>query len=357
MTKVLIGVDGSDRSADAIAFGRALAVAAGTSVILATAHQSDSPQPRIDGFPAYAGLREEAEAMLARHALMLLDVGDVELRLLADHSPARALQASAEQDGAGIIVVGSSHVGRLGRVLPGSTAERLLHGAPCPVAVVPRGFRSHGLPEDPVIGCGYQPTADGASALGAAEELALALDGSLRVMQVVEPPSHLYDTGEVPLNMPEIDARVRADAERALTERVEHLSARLRHVEGTIHDGRPADRLIALTETVDLMVVGSRGYGPLKAVLLGGVPCDRDPARGARRPRLAVRPGRRDGPRLRVDAPGRSCPAGWGRVCMAAGARARRARDGSRSGSAPRGRASRASRGCSRGGARPSSWR
>ena len=42
-------------------------------------------------------------------------------------------------------------------------------------------------------------------------------------------------------------------------------------MEGTIQVGRPADRLIAMTEAVDVMVVGSRGYGPLKAVLLGGV--------------------------------------------------------------------------------------
>jgi nucleotide-binding universal stress UspA family protein len=271
MTKVLIGVDGSDRSEDAVAFGRALALAAGAPVILSTAHQSEPHQPRLDGHISNQGLREEAESMLARFALMLLDVEDVERRPLAEHSPARALQAAAEQAGAGIIVVGSSHVGRLGRVLPGSTAERLLHGAPCPVAVVPVGFGARGLPEHPVIGCGYETSDEGAAALGAAEELALALGGSLEVTHVVEPPSYLYDSGEMPLNMPELDARMRAEAERVLTERVGHLSASLHNVEGTVQVGRPADRLIGLTEAVDLMVVGSRGYGPLKAVLLGGV--------------------------------------------------------------------------------------
>ena len=61
MTKVLIGVDGSDRSEDAVAFGRALALAAGAPVILSTAHPAEPRQPRLDGQPAYAGLREEAE--------------------------------------------------------------------------------------------------------------------------------------------------------------------------------------------------------------------------------------------------------------------------------------------------------
>jgi nucleotide-binding universal stress UspA family protein len=271
MTKILIGVDGSDRSEDAIAFGRALALAADAPVILSTAHPADPRQPRLDGHVADVGLRDDAERMLGRLSLALGDVEDVELRPLAEHSPAKALHASAEEVGAGIIVVGSSHVGRIGRVLPGSTAERLLHGSPCPVAVVPIGFREHGLPENPAIGCAYQATDEGEAALGAAEELTLALSGSLRVMQVVEPPSYLYDTGEMPLNMPDIDAKVRADAHLALTERVAHLSSRLHDAEGTIHIGKPADRLIAVTDTVDVMVVGSRGYGPLKAVLLGGV--------------------------------------------------------------------------------------
>ena len=271
MTKVLIGVDGSDRSEDAVTFGRAFALAAGAPVILSMAYQPEPPQPRLDEHLPHQGLREEAESILARFALMLLDVADVERRALADHSPARALQAAAEQAGAGIIVVGSSHVSRLGRVLPGSTAERLLHGAPCPVAVVPVGFGTRGLPQHPVIGCGYDATDDGAAALGAAEELAFALGGSLQVTYIVAPPSYLYDSGEMPLNMPELDARMRAEAERVLTERVGHLSSRLRNVEGTVQVGRPAEQLISWTEAVDVMVVGSRGYGPLKAVLLGGV--------------------------------------------------------------------------------------
>ena len=259
MTKILIGVDGSERSEDAVAFGRMLALAAGAPIVLARgihAHDTSS--------------REDAEAALIRLAAPLDDVGPVELRAVANRSGAHALQEIAEQEDIGIIVIGSSHTGRLGRVLPGSTAERLLHGAPCPVAVVPLGYRTHGTPQHPVVGCGYRPTEDGEAALGAAEELALALSASLRVVHVVEPLSLLYGTGEVPLNLPEIDASVRAEAERTLSERVARLSADL-EADGTQHVGRPADVLAGLSETVDLLVVGSRGYGPIKAVLVGGV--------------------------------------------------------------------------------------
>jgi nucleotide-binding universal stress UspA family protein len=269
MTKILIGVDGSERSEDAVAFGRALAIAADAPVILAMAHRSEPLRPGAEEHDAF--LRDDAERTLARLAGALDDVRDLELRpLVANASPAHALQATAEQEQAGIVVVGSSHTGRLGRVLPGSTAERLLHGAPCPVAVVPLGYRTRATPAHAVIGCAYRPTEDGAAALGAAEELALALSASLRVMQVIEPLARIYDSGEMPLNLPEINASMYADAERSLIERVARLSANLES-EGTVHSGRPANVLIALSETVDILVIGSRGYGPLKAVLLGGV--------------------------------------------------------------------------------------
>ena len=269
MTKILIGVDGSERSEDAVAFGRALALAAGAPVILAMAHRVEPLRPGADAHEASCARTPNARSSVSPPRSMsprrrVATAGQV------DTSPAYALQTAAEQEHAGIIVVGSSHTGRLGRVLPGSTAERLLHGAPCPVAVVPLGYGSHATPTHPVVGCAYRPTEDGAAALGAAEELALALSASLRVMQVIEPLAHLYDGGEVQFNLPEINASIYADTERSLVERVARLSAKLES-EGTLHSGRPADVLIALSETVDLLVIGSRGYGPLKAVLLGGV--------------------------------------------------------------------------------------
>ena len=139
MTKILIGVDGSDRSEDAVAFGRALALAADAPVVLSTAHPADPRQPRLDGRVADLGLREEAERMLGRLSLALVDVEDVELRPLAEHSAAKALHELAEETEAGIIVVGSSHVGRLGRVLPGSTRSGSSTERPVPWPSSPSG--------------------------------------------------------------------------------------------------------------------------------------------------------------------------------------------------------------------------
>ena len=122
MNTVVAGADVSDRSRDAIAFARRLAP---TELLLACAVPSTSTPPE--------GL-------------------DAVTLVIADGSPARALHTYADARHADLVVVGSSHTGRLGRVLPGSTGEKLLHGSPCAVAVVPRGH------EDRPIDASASPT-------------------------------------------------------------------------------------------------------------------------------------------------------------------------------------------------------
>ena len=61
----------------------------------------------------------------------------VEVRARVALTPAAGLTAAAKEVDARLIVLGSSTRSAIGRVLPGSTAERVVHGAPCPVAVVP----------------------------------------------------------------------------------------------------------------------------------------------------------------------------------------------------------------------------
>jgi len=57
-------------------------------------------------------------------------------------------------------------------VLPDSTAERLLHETPCPVAVVPKGYRTRATSAHLVVGCADQPCQGDDISLLAAEDLA-----------------------------------------------------------------------------------------------------------------------------------------------------------------------------------------
>ena len=72
-----------------------------------------------------------------RQVIEGLDVDGVAHRVLAAGSPARTLHELAEEQDAALLVVGITHHGHLGRAVPGSVGATLLHGAPCPVCVVP----------------------------------------------------------------------------------------------------------------------------------------------------------------------------------------------------------------------------
>ena len=166
-----------------------------------------------------------------------------------------------------LIVVGSTHTGHAGRITPGSTAEHLLHGSPCPVAVAPDGYRLRPAPFERV-GVAY----DGSAEATAAVELARGYGGELELIRVW--PSERYAMlGAHDDLLGEIRRELESAAER---------------VDGTpvLLDGDPAHELIERTRSLDLLVLGSRGYGPLRSVLVGGV--SGQVARGAHCPVFVV---------------------------------------------------------------------
>ena len=148
MSTILIGVDASARSEDAIAFGRRLGGVTAAHVIVANAYAYSEIPSRTSNAAHRDALREDA--LILTRALRERLEGVFEdrsaIRIAADPSPAKALHHLAHAERAALVIVGSTHTGRAGRVLPGATGERLLHGAPCSVAVVPKGYRDRTEP-------------------------------------------------------------------------------------------------------------------------------------------------------------------------------------------------------------------
>jgi nucleotide-binding universal stress UspA family protein len=142
---ILVGYDPGRRDRAPVDFGVAAANFTGAPLIIAAAYAGTATfDPRAEAI-VEDGLEEGAGESLDHLAEELRRQGvEAECRALAGASAPRALHEAAEQFAAGLVVIGSTERGSVGRLLPGSTAERLMHGAPCPIAVVPHSLEPGG---------------------------------------------------------------------------------------------------------------------------------------------------------------------------------------------------------------------
>jgi nucleotide-binding universal stress UspA family protein len=254
---IVVGVERSDRSRDALALARTLARTLHTRLILVAVHPGEPRSP---------AMAPEAEAGLAWVASPMGGVL-AESRVVACNSVHHGLQQVADAESALAIVVGSSHRGPVGRIAPGSVAERLLHGASCPVAVAPRGYSSQAFAGIQRVGVGYTAGPEAGEALSAAVGLAARTGAALCLLSVVEPPPVAV---ALPLGwgLGELEASERADLARRIDHAIDDLAAAV-EISGEVVDGYADDELARLSQEVDLLICGSRGQGRIGNVTLG----------------------------------------------------------------------------------------
>jgi nucleotide-binding universal stress UspA family protein len=266
---VIVGVDGSERSVEALALADLLGRALGRRVVIAHVH----PYRQLSSLFAegeYERLeREVAESTFEQIREHLPSVPERRMQLVAGDSPAAGLHALAEAEGATLIVVGSSHRSAIGRILVGGTGERLLSGASAPVAVAPAGYATAGAGIQ-TVGCGFDGSRESHRALAWAAELARTTSARLRVLSVYEPtlPASLTLGGGLPTTS--INEVLRRQVGEELAQAMSALDGDI-DATGTLLDGDARELLAGESAGLDLLVVGSRGYGPLRAVLLGSV--------------------------------------------------------------------------------------
>ena len=112
----------------------------------------------------------EAQRLVANALQEVHEEFGVETQIVSDLSVPRGLHLIAHETAAGLIVAGSTDRGRASRVLVGSTAERLLQGSPCPVALAPHGYEPASIA---TIAVGFVDSPEGHEALAAAHALAV----------------------------------------------------------------------------------------------------------------------------------------------------------------------------------------
>jgi nucleotide-binding universal stress UspA family protein len=270
MKKIVVGYDATDRADDALQLGSVIARAVDARLLVASAIEFGplaDPSP-FDGmaYPAieHAGYNEAKAEYFDRifdRARIELGGTDFERRPLQD-TAAHGLTELAETEEADLVVIGSTHHGPIHRVLAGTVATRLLHGAPCAVAVSPRGWGERQPPRMAVIGVGYDGSDESRIAVAHAEALALAFEAKLRVITIAP-----YIGIDAQLGNVMVMRKVWADR---LKEGTRLISAGV-EAERVLRQGNEAAELALQGVDLDLLVVGSRAYGPFRRALVGSV--------------------------------------------------------------------------------------
>jgi len=264
---VLVGSDGRPGADDALALGAAVASATGARLSLLGAFPP-SLLP-VEGVTDRKTLRAEATRMLReqRHRL----APDAVVRTIADPSPARALRHFARRSRADLVVVGSSHHAAPGHVAIGRTGRQLLYDAPFSMALAARGVHERS-PELRAIGVGHDGGAEADVALSVAAELARATHAKLLLRRVVEDRVPVL-TGEQWMALADWNHEHMWERERqkALVEAQAAASGLPIPAEVSATVGDPGYEIRAFSEAVDLIVVGSRRWGPVARIVTGGV--------------------------------------------------------------------------------------
>ena len=270
---IIVGFDGRDHAADALALGRLLAGRTGSKLLVVCAYPEDPLGESGAAADIGTDVRNDAEAALDRARALTAAAGetvDVEYHALAGSKPSQVLHDLAERTEAVAIVVGATHHGAAVRLLTGSTPERVLDGSPCAVAVAPVGYAER-VPVGTAplrIAVAFDDSPEAAHALDVAAGLARRADGTLRVVTAVNGAVGLYP----PLD-PGAYAEIADVARTAARERLDAAVARLDglQVDSAVLDGEPAIVLLEDANDDDLLVTGSGGKGPFRRVLMGSV--------------------------------------------------------------------------------------
>jgi nucleotide-binding universal stress UspA family protein len=242
---VLVGVDGRQGGRDAMALASRLTDTDG-KLTLAHVHSGEVAEELRDTHELLE--RERAQAGV-----------DAELISVVSASPGRGLHEQADELDADLLVVGSCSHGVLGRAMLGDDTRAALNGAPCAVAIAAHGYAANPTPLTK-IGVAYNSSPESEAALAAAQQLASVPGMTVHALEVVSIPSAAY-TGLMP---PAIGESIEVLLQQA-NDRMHELTG----ADGRAVYGLAGEELAAFGDELDILVVGSRGYGPVRRLVLG----------------------------------------------------------------------------------------
>jgi nucleotide-binding universal stress UspA family protein len=290
---VIVGVDGHEGGRDAIALAKNL-FSDRAELTLAYVYYGDAHVWRGSSPPYDAAEKDRAHELLEKARADACV--EATLRAHGSSSVGRGLHELAEKTGADLLVIGSSRRGLVGRVMIGDDTRAALNGAPCSVAIAPAGYaQRQAMVRE--IGVGYDGSPESAHALAVAKRLANAHKSKVSAFEAVFFPARLYAAPAFP-------------DQEALDQIVDESRGRVAQLEGVEPHaayGQPAEELTLYSASLDLLVIGSRSYGPIGRLVHGSTA--QHLARTARCPLLVLTRAARKAMHVQVEQDGRRAAA------------------------------------------------
>ncbi len=256
---VIVGIDTAGGGRDAI--GAARTVAPEARLVLTNVYPHMEVADHAEHEAYGRKLRDYAiETLEAKR--VAAGIPDAEVVAIADLSPSKALKRFAEDEKADLVVIGPGRRSAVGRLVMGDTCHGVLHGSPCPVLVAPKDCGP--VPNTVgTIGVAYDRSPESEHALALAVRLSQSTGAHLLLVMAL-------DVGVVPA----VWGFQIADYINSLVgpaqETLEKIAADL-PVPATaeVLQGGVATVLRGLALRSDLVVCGSRGWGPAARVAFG----------------------------------------------------------------------------------------
>lgn len=276
---LVVGIDGSENAAAALEWSLTEASHRGDALRLVYCLPVPMPAASFAGTMADpVPMRDVAEGVLAAAAEKARGTDphlSVETQLVLGQPAAGLVDASKD---ASLLVVGARGLDAFGSMFMGSVSMRVAAHAECPTVVIPANGHRHD-PSSPVV-VGVDDSPQAIAALRFAVGMARVHGTEVIAVHGTE------DTSD--LNLPRgVEESERAQAEARLAEVIKRADLD-QELTTRVVAADPRDALLEAGENASVIVVGSRGRGGFRGMLLGSV--SQSVLHGAKVPVVVIRP-------------------------------------------------------------------
>jgi nucleotide-binding universal stress UspA family protein len=259
--KLAVGYLATSGGADALSLGVRLARTLGAELELRVVLAPDDvTTPRVTADKFHVVLAEQGSQWLDEAMHLVPDDVTARGEVIVDESVAGALSAEALRLEAEAIVVGGSGGGLAGSLSLGSLVDDLLHFAPVPVAVSPRGTRDSDVQRVRSVTCAIGDRPGSARLLNTAVRASGATGAPLRLVSLVALDKH---------------------GEQGVEAARKHAYATLESAKAALPAGAAVTAVVADGETIeaavegldwedgDLLMLGSSRLAPPRRLFIG----------------------------------------------------------------------------------------